>query len=90
MDSVFGWIATSITLTYKIPQIITLYKAKHTGSLSIISISIQGIGYIFYAIHGYVKEDLPIIIMGSISFLQNIILFILYLKYKNNQTNSEN
>ena len=90
MDNIFGWIATSITLTYKIPQIITLYQSKHTGSLSVIAIFIQGIGYIFYAIHGYIKQDFPIIIMGSISFIQSLILFILYLKYKNNQPNSEN
>jgi uncharacterized protein with PQ loop repeat len=90
MDSIYGWIATSITSVYKIPQIVTLYRAKHTGSLSILSISIQGIGYIFYAIHGYTKNDLPIITMGSISFFQSLILFILYCKYRYNLPVTEN
>ena len=82
MDSIYGWIATSLTLIYKIPQIVTLYKVKQTGSLSIISITTQGIGYIFYAIHGYIKMDYPIITMGCISFFQSLILFTLYCKYR--------
>ena len=90
MDSVYGWIATSITLIYKIPQIITLYRVKETGSLSILSITTQGIGYIFYAIHGYNKNDLPIIFMGCISFIQSLILFTLYCRYRHNLPTVEN
>ena len=43
--SVFGWIASSITVVYKLPQIIKLYKTKKSDDLSIMSLFIQLIGY---------------------------------------------
>ena len=75
--SVFGWIATSITFIYKLPQIYKLCKTKSSDDLSITSILIQLLGYIFYALHGLSVNDYPILVMGSISLLQNIILSVL-------------
>ena len=86
-QSVFGWIASSITVIYKLPQIIKLYKTKKSDDLSIMSLFIQLIGYIFYIIHGYTVNDLPIIFMGSGALFQNIVLMIMYFCYKNNEEN---
>ena len=46
--SIFGWIASSITLIYKLPQIFKLYKTKKSVDLSLFSLLIQCFGYIFY------------------------------------------
>ena len=81
-QTVFGWIATSITFIYKLPQIYKLCKTKKSNDLSITSILIQLLGYIFYALHGFTVNDYPILAMGSISLLQNIILSVLYFCYK--------
>tara|TARA_B100000073_G_scaffold343975_1_gene349868 strand:- start:897 stop:1172 length:276 start_codon:yes stop_codon:yes gene_type:complete len=80
--SVFGWIATSITFIYKLPQIYKLCKTKSSNDLSITSILIQLLGYIFYALHGLSVNDYPILVMGSVSLLQNITLSVLYFCYK--------
>ena len=81
-QSVFGWIATSITFIYKLPQIYKLCKTKSSSDLSITSILIQLLGYIFYALHGLSVNDYPILVMGSVSLLQNITLSVLYFCYK--------
>ena len=81
MISVFGWLASSITLIYKLPQIYKLYKKKKSDDISFISLLIQSVGYIFYIMHGITIEDLPIIVMGSGALFQSIILIILYLLY---------
>jgi len=84
MTSVFGWIATGFSLTYKLPQIYTLCKRKKHDGLSLMSIVCQAIAYIFYIVHGYVIQDWPILSMGVVSGIQSVILVLLYYMYKDN------
>ena len=76
--TLFGWIASGITVIYKMPQIIKLYRTKKSADLSIISLFIQLIGYVFYILHGYILGDLPIIFMGAGALFENIIIMIMY------------
>lgn len=84
MTLVFGWIATAFSLTYKLPQIYTLCKEKKHKGLSIVSILWQLVSYIFYILHGYFIDDLPILYMGIIAGVQSIIIVVLYFMYRNN------
>ena len=86
--SLFGWIASCITILYKIPQIVKLYKTKKSADLSIVSLFIQLIGYIFYILHGYTLGDLPIIFMGTGALFENMIIMIMYYCYYGNTETS--
>ena len=90
--SIFGWIASSITLLYKLPQIYKIVKSKSSKDLSIYSYILQSIGYVFYGIHGYIIKDDPILVMGSVALIQNLLCIFLHLKYRNNiiEDESEN
>ena len=79
--SAFGWAGTTISFVYKLPQIYKFYQVKSSKGVSLISYGIQTTSYILYTIHGYIIEDDPIIIMGVISFLLNVILCCQYLYY---------
>ena len=79
--SIFGWIASSMTVLNKIPQIIKLYRTRESADLSIVSLFIQLIGYIFYILHGYTLGDLPIIFMGAGALCENIIIMVMYYCY---------
>jgi uncharacterized protein with PQ loop repeat len=81
---IFGWLATSCTLSYKFPQIYFFYKKKTSNGISILSLYIQTLAYILYGIHGIIINDYPILVMGCISFFLNVILCIQYHYYKNN------
>jgi len=48
-----------------------------------LSIIIQTFGYIFYAIHGWIIQDLPVLVMGTVAFVENVIMGIMYFWYKN-------
>lgn len=85
--SLFGWVASSITLIYKLPQIFKLYKTKKSDDLSLFSLLIQCFGYIFYILHGNTLNDLPIMFMGAGALLETAIIVILYFYYKSNITN---
>ena len=84
MNSVYGRIASIITLIYKLPQIYKIIVTKKSNDISIISYFVQSIGYIFYILHGIQQKDNPIILMGGGALCQSLILMILYFIYKNN------
>jgi uncharacterized protein with PQ loop repeat len=79
---IFGWIATTITIVYKLPQMYTFYKEKSSKGISILSFGIQTISYILYAIHGYIIKDPPIFIVSIASLVLNLILCCQYFYYK--------
>ena len=80
--SLFGWIATSFSLIYKLPQIYKLYKTKENNGISIRSYILQTMSYFFYMIHGIFNKDYPIIVMGISSSIQCFIIILLWYKYK--------
>jgi uncharacterized protein with PQ loop repeat len=79
--SAYGWTATSLSILYRLPQIYKTYRDKRTEGLSCHSYIIQTIACLFYIIHGYIINDYPILGMGIISFIQNIIVLLLYHYY---------
>ena len=86
---IFFFFSTSITLIYKIPQMVMLYKTKRTDGISIVSYIIESIGYLLYLLHGCFIKDNPIFYMGLVSLFQSIILILLYNRYKNNKEDLE-
>ena len=81
----FGWIATSFNLVYKLPKIYKLYKTNDARGISIKAYVIQTISYIFYMLHGIFNSDYPIIVMGISSFIQCLVIIKLWRKAKNTQ-----
>ena len=82
--SFFGWLGTTCTLLYKLPQIYKLYKSKTSKGVSLLSYSMQTMSYLPYAIHGIIINDGPTFAMGAISFILNVVLciqIIFYHKY---------
>ena len=82
MLSVYGWIASGITLIYKLPQIYKLYKTKKSDDLSVNSLLMQSVGYIFYIIHGANVQDNPIIVMGTGALFETMVIVAMYYLYR--------
>ncbi len=78
----FGWIATCLSMIYKLPQIYKLYKTRNSDSISLKAYIIQTFSYFFYIIHGVYNSDYPIIVMGISSVIQCFIIIFLWHKYK--------
>ena len=60
---------------YKIPQIYKIYKIKQAGDISLSSVIIQDISYLFWLSYGICILDYYYIIANSISFIQNIVIY---------------
>ena len=61
--------------TYKLPQIYKIYKLKQAGDISLSSVVIQDVSYLFWLTYGIGIMDYYYIIANSISFIQNIIIY---------------
>ena len=79
---IIGFLAGLFTTIAIIPQIIKAYQTKKVAHLSPIFFSILLIGVFLWSLYGFLKEDYPIIITNSISFLLNGYMLFLYFKYK--------
>jgi uncharacterized protein with PQ loop repeat len=87
---VFGWIAVSLSLVYKLPQIIHLYRTQNTAGIAVSSQIVQASAYFFYVTHGFIISDPPIIFLGFTSLLQSLVLvFQFYLYHKPENENDK-
>ena len=75
---VFGWIAVSLSLVYKFPQIWKLYVTGDIQGISVEAQIVQAMAYFFYIAHGIIIEDPPIVFLGLTSLLQSIVLVTQY------------
>ena len=82
MTTAFGWIASSISLIYKFPQIYLLYREKKYEGLSVVSLCVQAVSYVFYIVHGIYIDDNPVFYMGIACLAQSICLIAMYFVYK--------
>lgn len=82
MTTVFGWIASSISLIYKLPQIYLLFREKKHEGLSLLSMCVQAVSYLFYIVHGVYINDNPVFYMGIACLAQSICLIAMYFVYK--------
>lgn len=85
---IFGWIGGGLSVVYNIPQIYHIYKNKSVGDISIYSLLVRIISYLFYILHGYLIMDPPILFMTLASLLQVLIICVQYFIYKDTIINN--
>jgi len=79
---VTGIMAGSITAFSTLPQVIKIIKEKKVEAISIwmLILLITGLG--FWALYGFLKDDIFILVTNLFSLLVNFILIGLRIKYK--------
>lgn len=85
---IFGWIGGGLSVVYNIPQIYHIYKNKSVGDISVYSLLVRIISYLFYILHGYLIMDPPILFMTLASLLQVLIISVQYFIYKDTIINN--
>ena len=89
-NRIFGWIAVTLSLIYKFPQIIKLHTTKSVAGISVESQCVQASAYFFYITHGIFISDPPIIFLGVASLLQSLVLIGQYTYYSRIQKEEKN
>lgn len=72
-------ICTAISL---LPQLFKIIKTRKAEGISMVMLIILMLGIIGWITYGIMKDDYPIIITNSFSFLINVLIIIFSVKYK--------
>ena len=80
--TIVGLVASVCTGMSLVPQLIKLIKEKKASDISVYMLVILFVGLGCWVFYGFLKKDWIIIISNSFSFVINMALTILTLKYK--------
>lgn len=75
--SIIGSVAGTLTTISMVPQIVKIWKTKHTQDISMGYFLILGIGVFLWVIYGFLLTEPPIYIANiiTLSFVVSIIFF---------------
>lgn len=69
-----GWSAIALSLSYKMPQIIRIYKRKKGEDISKKSIIMQNLSYVLWLLFGLLIEENLYLISNILSLMLNLII----------------
>lgn len=81
MDNI-GFIAAFLTSVSFIPQAIQVIKTKDTSGISLMMYSMFVLGVALWTIHGFIINDLAVIIANIVTFIFAFIVLAYKIKYK--------
>ena len=79
---IFGWIGTAVVSIQFIPQLLKSIKTKRVKDLSMTMIVLILFGAIMWIAHGYIIQDMPILVTNLFVAIVGISLLFVKLKYK--------
>jgi len=82
LETIIGIGASVLTAVSAIPQVIKLIKEKKAEDVSLLMFFVLLAGLGLWIYYGFLKEDWILICSNSFSFLINLTVVILTLKYK--------
>jgi MtN3 and saliva related transmembrane protein len=77
-----GIAAGVLTAISMLPQLIKIIKEKKAENISLLMLIVLVSGLCLWAVYGFMKNDLPIIVTNCFSILVNILMVIFRIKYK--------
>lgn len=77
----FGIAAGVMTAVSMLPQLIKIIKEKKADDISVIMLMVLIVGLGLWVVYGFMREDWPIILTNSFSFLLNLLVLTLRIKF---------
>lgn len=81
--TIIGIVASIGTAMSMVPQLAKLIKEKKAENISLYTLFVLFLSVSCWVVYGILKNDWIIIISNSFSFIINVLLTVLAIKYKN-------
>jgi len=81
-EQIVGLIASIFTAVSLLPQLVKIIKEKKAEGTSPLMLIILFTGLAFWVAYGFMKKDWIIILSNTTSFLINLVICILAIKYR--------
>ncbi len=79
---IIGTIAAVCTTASFVPQVIKVYRTRHTKDLSLPMYVLFSLGVFIWMCYGFMTYSFPIILANGITFLLSIYVLIAKMRYK--------
>ncbi len=89
LTQIIGIAAGVLTSIAMLPQLIKIIKEKKAENVSVVMLMVLIAGLSLWAVYGFMKNDLPIIITNCFSVLLNIVILTLRIKYSGAKENGK-
>ena len=77
----FGIAAGVMTAVSMLPQLIKIIKEKKADDVSVLMLMVLIIGLGLWVVYGFLREDWPLIVTNSFSFLLNLVVLMLRIRF---------
>lgn len=84
IETIIGLIAGMLTTIAFIPQVLKVYKTKHTKDLAGGMFACFALGVFLWLIYGIMIRETPIILANSISFFLVLLIVMMMRLYRKN------
>ena len=81
-DTITGIVASILTATASIPQLIKIIRNKEAKDISLLMVTVLILGLATWIVYGILKEDVIIIVANAIPCFVNILIGVMKLHYK--------
>jgi MtN3 and saliva related transmembrane protein len=89
ITQITGIAAGVLTSIAMLPQLIKILKEKKAENVSVVMLLVLIAGLALWAVYGFMRSDLPIIITNCFSVLLNSIVLTLRIKYSGVKENAQ-
>ncbi|OGI52176.1 MAG: hypothetical protein A3A87_00755 [Candidatus Muproteobacteria bacterium RIFCSPLOWO2_01_FULL_60_18] len=77
-----GLIAGALTTVAFIPQVVKIWKSKHTLDISLGMFAIFSVGVLLWLLYGIQLRALPIILSNGVTLVLSLTILVFKLRYK--------
>ncbi len=77
-----GLIAAALTTTAFIPQVVKIWRSRHTKDISLGMFAIFSIGVFLWLLYGIRIDALPVILSNGVTLVLSLTILVFKLKYK--------
>jgi MtN3 and saliva related transmembrane protein len=77
-----GLIATALTTAAFIPQVVKIWRSRHTKDISLGMFAILSIGVFLWLLYGIRIDALPVILSNGITLVLSLTILVFKLRYK--------
>jgi MtN3 and saliva related transmembrane protein len=81
VQQAIGITATVLSILYRLPQMYKIYKTHRAEDISTYMLVVQNLSYMCYMVYGVLKHDWIYIAASLLSFVQNIIIYMMMRYY---------
>lgn len=81
--TVLGLVAATLTTISFLPQVVKTWRTKSAKDLSLVMLITFNTGVFLWLVYGIYQNALPIILANSITFILNVIILLIKIRYKN-------